>query len=617
MGETHMKQAPIVRRVTVKYFKRFAKQVFELKPMTLLVGTNNHGKTTLLQALSSWQLAYNTWKTARKPEPGPISKNIRGVPIALPNFHSVPLIDFKHLWTDKKTQWFDQDAYAQSKTKAKGDGTGSKKRYQGAYDVEVTVEWETNGKEQPADGVRTQPQSHRFGMQFHYDNEQSIIVKPTPHTESLPESIDSIVLTHVPPFSGLDPFEEFLADGAIRRRIGLCQPGSVVRNLLWRVYKDSDRWTELRENVKRFVGVNLLDPKFAEDIDPHITCQYEDVREGKSGPFDLVNGGSGFHQLVTLFAIVYWNQGTHLLLDEPDAHLHAWAQAGILEFLKEKTRRGEVQVLIATHSLAMLDRSQPEDVYSLMQEKPTWLVADKEKFSIRSGLDAVETSLLTFLQQVPLVLYTEGTTDFEILRIWAGVLGKDVRVFDCLPLHVLGARDPKKAREHFLGVKSFRSDIHGICVLDPDKSPSELQVTIDHQQEPGLEYRVWDRRHLESYLLVPEAIGRAVAGDKAPLLQAQVARAFRDFLKEPPRALLFPDQVKDYRSLAIDWLKDFDAKRIIFSPDPTDNSFVSSQGFPGITPQHVGQAMVASEIHKDVVDLIDRLFLLAKSASTT
>ena len=341
------------------------------------------------------------------------------------------------------------------------------------------------------------------------------------------------------------------------------------------------------------------------------------MREGKCGPFDLVNGGSGFHQLVTLFAIVYWNQGTHLLLDEPDAHLHAWAQGGILQFLKEQTRRGEIQVVIATHSLAMLDRCKPEDVYSLMKEKPTWLVTDKEKFSIRSGIDAVETSLLTFLQQVPMVLYTEGTTDFEILRIWASVLGKDVSVFDRLPLHVLGTRDPKQAREHFSGVKSFRSDIEGVCVLDPDKDPEALYSSIEHLKEDALEYFVWKRRHLESYLLVPEAIGRAMAGHESPLLQDQVAGAFRDFLKEPPRALLFPDQVTDYRSLAIDWMKDFDAKRVIFSPDPTDKSFVVSQGFPDITPQHVAQAMLPSEIHRDVIDLIDRLFLLAESASKT
>jgi len=435
----------MVKRVTVRRFKRFEEQVFDLKPFTLLVGPNNHGKTTLLQALSAWQLAYSSWRSARKVSPGPISRNLRGVPIALPNFHCVPLTDFKHLWTGKRTQWFDKHQYDEFKEKK---GGSPQKKYQGKYNVEIIVEWtslaENGGTES----------EHHFGMAFQYDNEQSILVKPTQDTEELPIDTDSIVLTHIPPFSGLDSQEEYLADGAIRRRIGLSQPGSIVRNLLWRVFNDDRaKWEELKRSVNRYLGVELEDPRFAEDIDPHISCEYHDSRGTSKETFDLVNGGSGFHQLVTIFAILHWNKGTHLLLDEPDAHLHAWAQAGILEFLKDMTRRREAQIIVATHSLAMLDRCKPEEVYSLMTDSPAWLIEDKEKFSVRSGLDSVETSVLTFLAKGSLVLYVEGTSDIEILRLLASALGKDETLFDRLPIHVLDGRDPKEAQDHFLGVK--------------------------------------------------------------------------------------------------------------------------------------------------------------------
>jgi energy-coupling factor transporter ATP-binding protein EcfA2 len=458
-------RAPMINRVVIRRFKRFEEQVFDLKPFNLLIGPNNHGKTTLLQALSAWQLAYSTWRAARKVQPGPIGKNLRGVPIPLPNFHSVPLTDFKHLWTGKRTQWFDQKEYGEFQKKRDENGAG--KKYQGKYTVEIIVNWKSMGVDQ---GLS----DHHFGMAFLYDNEQSILVKPTPDTEELPHDTDSIVLTHIPPFSGLDAQEEYFADGAIRRRIGLSQPGSVVRNLLWRVFKKGHNWGELKKNVERYLGVQLKDPQFAEDIDPHIICEYIDLR-GRSGePFDLVNGGSGFHQLVTIFAILYWNNGTHLLLDEPDAHLHAWAQSGVLEFLKDMTRAGKAQIVIATHSLAMLDRCKPEEVCSLMKETPAWLVEDKEKFSVRSGLDTVETSVLTFLQEFPFVLYVEGTSDIQTLRLLARALGKDETVFDKIPTHILGGRDPKEAREHFLGVKSFRQDTQAVCVLDPDLDPEGL-----------------------------------------------------------------------------------------------------------------------------------------------
>ena len=598
---------PIIRKVGIKRFKRFEDEEFTLKPFTLLIGPNNHGKSTLLQAFSAWQYAYQIWRSARKTvQPGPIAKNQRGVPIALPNFHCVPLTDFKHLWFGKRTQWFDQGAYAERRDKNGVKEEGPK--YQGAYDVEVHVEWESIGPRASPDD----PPAHitrSFGMRFHYENEQSISVKPTVETRELPPDTQDIVLTHIPPFSGLDATEGHMADGAIRVRIGLSQPGSVVRNLLWRVYNEPDkrRWQDLKAAVRRFVGVELLDPQFRQDIDPHITCQYVDRLSQSDEAFDLVNGGSGFHQLLTIFSILFWNKGTHLLLDEPDAHLHAWAQAGILDYLRDQARRREAQIVIATHSLAMLDRSEAEDVYSLMTEKPVWLVSDKEKFSVRSGLDAVETSLLTYLQRTPFVLYLEGTSDADLLRLWARALGRNGDLFERLPIHYLGSRNPKHAREHFLGLKSFRSDLAGLCILDPDRDPERVAEQIEHLPEAGLRFHVWQRRHIESYLLVPQAIGRAVHGD-ADLLAAALIRAFRDFLSRPPRGLIFPAAVPDYRTFHMDWMADFDAKRQVFSPAPQDDSFVAEQRLEELTPDHVAQAMLPEEIHEDVAMVLQHIF---------
>ncbi len=609
------KVAPMIRRVTIRRFKRFKEQVFDLKPFNLLVGPNNHGKTTLLQALSAWQLAYSTWKSARRVAPGRIAKKVRGVPIPLPNFHCVPLTDFKHLWTGKRTQWFDHRLYEAHKkdgdqSPEQNSRNRAKAKYQGTHDVEITVEWDIRAPGGPSSGE----DRHRFGMMLQYTNEQSIIVKPTSETKDLPEGIDSIVLTHIPPFSGLDPQEEYLGDGAIRRRIGLSQPGSVVRNLLWRVYQgEPQRWEEMKSNVERYLGVRLIDPDFKIDIDPHITCLYEDLRGVSREAFDLVNGGSGFHQLVTLFAILYWNRGTHLLLDEPDAHLHAWAQSGILSFLKEKTRVGEAQVILATHSISMLDRCKPEDVYSLMTPQASWLVQEKEKFSVRSGLDAVETSLLTYLEEIPLVLYVEGSSDIDLLRLLAGALGHDERLFDRLPYHVLGGRDPKGARDHFLGVKSFRKDCSGLAVFDPDLNPAPLLDSVEHCRERGLTFHVWRRRHLESYLLVPEAMARAI--DFGPLFERRSTEAFRRFLGDPPRAILFPDTVRDYRTFHLEWMETFDAKRQIFSPVPDDMSFIHLHAGGTITPQHVAQNMLPEEVHQEIREFLDTLYELAASSA--
>lgn len=60
-------------------------------------------------------------------------------------------------------------------------------------------------------------------------------------------------IAYVPPFSGLDPMEKWLDIAPIRQQVGKGQPGSVLRNLLYKVKRDEERgddWGELASIVK-------------------------------------------------------------------------------------------------------------------------------------------------------------------------------------------------------------------------------------------------------------------------------------------------------------------------------------------------------------------------------
>jgi AAA15 family ATPase/GTPase len=58
----------MIRRFVIKNFKRFREEtVVSLEPVTVLVGANNSGKSTLLQALNLFQ---NCIETTRQRENG-------------------------------------------------------------------------------------------------------------------------------------------------------------------------------------------------------------------------------------------------------------------------------------------------------------------------------------------------------------------------------------------------------------------------------------------------------------------------------------------------------------------------------------------------------------------
>jgi hypothetical protein len=101
------------------------------------------------------------------------------------------------------------------------------------------------------------------------------------------------------------------------------------------------------------------------------------------------------------------------------------------------------------------------------------------------------------------ILYVEGPRDRSILRAWAHRLLPE-RAPDLLAEAViLGGRRPARAIEHF---RARAAGSHGLCVLDRDEDAASAP-----EPEAGLAFFTWGRRHIESYLLVPNAIRRALS----------------------------------------------------------------------------------------------------------
>ena len=144
---------------------------------------------------------------------------------------------------------------------------------------------------------------------------------------------------------------------------------------------------------------------------------------------------------------------------------------------------------------------------------------------------------------------------------------------------ILGGRRPARAIEHFRRAGGFEQGVRGLCILDRDHGASPVE-----DSEPGLEFFTWGRRHIESYLLVPDAICRTLAraGD-----EPRVHRAFREHLPEPS------DEAA-YRSV--------DAKRLLSPKGPLP----AALGTP-ISLHAVARATRNDELHPDVHRLFEQL----------
>jgi len=180
---------------------------------------------------------------------------------------------------------------------------------------------------------------------------------------------------------------------------------------------------------------------------------------------------------------------------------------------------------------------------------------------------------------VPFFLYVEGPRDRDILRVWAQRFSQPV-ARAVRQAVILGGRQPHRAAEHLRSVRAASATARGLCVLDRDDARGPDACAA----EPGLEIYTWGRRHIESYLLVPDALRRTVHTRKELF---RLDRALRDHLPEP-------DDERAYRAM--------DAKRLL-----ARDGAVSRAVGRTIPAGRIARAMRRGELHDDVHGLLHRI----------
>ncbi len=581
----------MIHRLTLSNFKSITEQSYDFSSFDLLVGRNNSGKSTVLQALAIWQFCVDEFH--RSPRSGST-----GIQVVLPNFTALPVPEFNLLWKDKTDRFYPRES------------GGKKQKF---ILIEILVEWRDPGNV-----------SRKFGVELRYQSPQTIYATPIGGWAAFRDCEKSgtlPVIAFVPPFSGLEPFEKIQGIGATRLQVGKAQPGSVLRSLLLRVcphpprgedgkraknYQLPDDWLELVSVVKRWFSVELLPPQFDADKDVYVTAEYR--QNGKT--YDLISGGSGFHQTMTLLAFLYGYQPTTILLDEPDAHLHVNLQREILEYFKRKSAEKGVQFLIATHAEEFANGVDASQIVSLLRQVPTRI---QSTASVLRAMAVVSNEEIARLTGSPYLIYVEGETDERVLRAWSGQCGA-VATMDKICFKVMRGGNKKEmkraADEHFDALTQILPGVRRLMLFDYDSAPEAFHPT---PEQPAL--CEWHRKNIENYLLVPTAWARAalqtlqIAEDD--LFAQSVLREIKQFFAD--ENLTLPAS-KTWRNVTANIFKAVDGKRMLFKNDESlFQRLRNARPSVELPRERVAAAMTADEIHDDVHQFFGRLIGLANT----
>lgn len=581
-----METARHIQSVRIKNFKCIKDETYIFTDFDLLVGRNNSGKSSVLQALGIWNYCIEEFRNS-----GRKGKEY-AMQIVLPNFTPIPLPKFSLLW------------YKQTDRKNVRGENGKTKPELIVIDIEVT--WRC-GNEQKT-----------FGVTLRYQGPQNIYAAPREGWNEF-KNLDTLNafprILYIPPFSGLESKEEKRTVPVIKTQIGKFQPGSVIRNTLLRVFShtadtsleqtedEKKQWNDLTTTVKDFFAVDLLEPRYREATDTNIVCEYKQTGDPKR--YDIIAGGSGFHQTLILFSSIYAFSPDVVLFDEPDAHLHVNLLREVIAYLKKTVREHSLQCLIATHSEALIDALDAHQILSLLSQKPSRVNATAP---VIAALAEVQNREIMHMKQSPYILYLEGDSDERLLRIWANSIGKEkkLNLFYIKKLHGGTKKEMfEKAEKHFNALRIIEPKVKRMMLFDRDEGDF-------HPQKDNAVLYEWERRHIENYLLVPDIWKKAARSllQDFTLLYPSLDNIIDEFFKKEHITL---NEGERWRTIDAELFKTLDGKKLLFEKE--DSLFQQLRKIDKrliLNRETVASAMQEEEIHQNIFDFFSRLEHITK-----
>ncbi|MCY4150654.1 MAG: AAA family ATPase [Aestuariivita sp.] len=463
----------MLTKLRINNFKRFDAVEIELGNPVVFVGPNNSGKTSAMQALSLWNIGVKRWEEKRAGKSAPEKRP--GVTINRRDLVAMPVPVANLLWHDLQVR---------NVTRANGS-----QRTENVW-IDILVE-----------GIKND-QKWQCGLEFYYANEESFYCRPLrladhkhPERMPVPVAATSINIALLPPMSGLAASETRLDHGAVNVRIGEGRTAEILRNLCHQVYStNSDLWENLVEDIRSLFGITLAVPRYIAERG-EISMQYQE----REIDLDLSSSGRGLQQTVLMLAYIAANPGATILLDEPDAHLEILRQRQIYKVITELAKRQGTQVIAASHSEVLLNEAAGKDLVVAFIGTPHRIEGRSSSSQVHKSLSEIGFDHYHLAEIMGWVLYLEGSTDLAILQAFADRLNHNsaIAALQRPFVHYVG-NQPKKAEEHFFGLREAFPNLRGVGIFD------RLEYGVPENKI--LRHLVWHNREIENYLCTPQTL---------------------------------------------------------------------------------------------------------------
>lgn len=453
-----------ITQIKFQNYKCFSQFSVSLASFNIFVGPNNAGKSTVIGSLKI--LAEGIRKArARKPNwiDDPNGNSILGYEIDL---NQVPVA------TENVFHNYDDEAPAIIRFKLSD----------GAY-LQIFF---------PKRGI----------CYLNYESESSVVRSPKEFKELV-----TIEIGFVPILGPVEHKEKLYQREAARLALLTHTASRNFRNIWHHYFED---FNEFRKLVREtWPGMDIDPPEIntsEKDASLDMFCPEERI------PREIFWAGFGFQVWCQMLTYIVKNKNASLfLIDEPDIYLHSDLQRQLLGILKSLGP----DIIIATHSTELISEAELNDILLINKSNQT-ARRIKDPTQLREIFQVLGSNLNPVLTQIAKskrVLFVEGK-DFSIFSKIARLIGKEQVAnrtdFAVVPIEGF---NPTRLRAFKDGIeKTIGSKILSAVIFDRDyRSDSEVSREQKDLKVGNHFAHIHSCKEIENFLLVPEAIAKAIA----------------------------------------------------------------------------------------------------------
>jgi predicted ATP-dependent endonuclease of OLD family len=457
----------MIERINLKNYRCFKDTTISFKNLSIIVGKNNAGKSTLIEALRIVSIATNRAKHINYNKPPDwldIKEDIYGISPSIDNL-DISSKNIFHMYGEGPaiiTAFFD------NKSK-----------------IEVYV-----GEDAKIFAILSDSQNRNVASKGFAAN----------------LALNSINI--LPQISPILREEKILKFRTVQKNVDTNLSSRNFRNQLKYFQAHFPKFRELSESTWNGLAVDNLD-------------------EGHGGEGETLNlmirdnnfvseigwMGHGLQMwLQTMWFISGCEQNSTVILDEPDVYMHADLQRKLIRFIKNRFR----QVMIATHSIEIMSEVDAESVLPIDSSKEKITYANKTPIvqEIIDKIGSIHNIEIARLFVSKKFLIVEGNTDdIKLLSIFQATLFKDSSdSFEVLPkTYIEGWGGWQRVIGSVKVFKDNQTNIKTYCILDSDYHlDDQIKERYSEAKSNKLNLHIWKRKEIENYLLVPPTICRII-----------------------------------------------------------------------------------------------------------